>query len=86
MKNNNNFTNSFTYLINDLNNFTQGITVEQNLALITILGSIFILLSIFSIISIFYGDYLIIKLNIENKFPRLAKFIQLRRKFRQFYL
>jgi hypothetical protein len=85
-KNNNNFTNSFTILINDINNFIQGITIEQNLALITISGSIFILLTMFSIISIFYGDYLIIRLNIENKFPKLAKFIQLRRKFRQFYL
>lgn len=85
-KNNNNFTDSFMNLIHDLNNIIQSMSVEQNLAFITISGSFFILLTMFSIISIFYGDYLIIKLNLENKFPRLAKIIQLRRKFRQFYL
>jgi hypothetical protein len=83
---NNNFSNSFTNLFTDLYNIIETMTVEQNLAFITISGSFFILLTMFSIISVFYGDYLIIKLNLEKKFPRLAKIIQLRRKFQQFYL
>jgi hypothetical protein len=39
--------------------------------------SIAILFSLVSLIFIFYGDWLIIKYKIEEKFPRLAKFIQL---------
>ena len=83
---NNNFTESFMSLIHDLNNYIKTLTVEQNLALMTISGSILILLSMSSVISVFYGDYLITKLNLETRLPKLAKFIQLRRKFRQFYL
>jgi hypothetical protein len=85
-KNNNNFSDSFMNLIHDLNNIIQSMSMHQKLAYIHISGSFFILLSLLSIISIFYGDYLIIKLNLENKFPRLAKFIQLRRKFQHFYI
>jgi len=40
----------------------------------------------FSIISVFYGDYLINILNLERKYTKLAKIIQIRRKFRQYYL
>lgn len=78
----NSFTNSFYNLINDLNHIIQSLTTEKNLALITISGSFFILFSMFSIISIFFGDYLITILNLENKFPKLSKIIQLRRKFK----
>jgi hypothetical protein len=85
-KNNNNFTDSFMNLIHDLNNIINSMTLEQNLAFINISASFFILFSMFSILFIFYGDYLIIKLNLETKFPRLAKLIQLRRKFQHFYI
>src|ERR1700693_2281958 len=61
-KNNPNYTESFMTLIHDINNFTQTLTVEQNLALMTISSSIFILLSMSTVISVFYGDYLITKL------------------------
>lgn len=42
--------------------------------------------ALMSIIFIFYGDFLIKKYNIENRFPKLAKIIKLRRKFSTFYL
>jgi hypothetical protein len=85
-KNSNNFTDSFMPLIHDINNFIQTLTVEQNLALMTISASIFILVSMSTVISVFYDDYLITKLNLETRLPKLAKYIQLRRKFRQYYL
>jgi hypothetical protein len=47
--------------------------------------SIAILFSLVSIIFIFYGDSLIKYYNLEEKFPKLARFIQLRRKFQQYY-
>jgi hypothetical protein len=35
--------------------------------------------------SVFYGDSLIKYFKIEEKYPRIAKYIQLRRKFQQYY-
>lgn len=85
-KNNNNFSNSFMTLFNNLYNIIESMSMHQKLAYLHISGSLFILTALFSIISIFYGDYLIKKFNLENKLPRLAKFIQLRRKFQQYYI
>jgi hypothetical protein len=45
-----------------------------------------ILSSVISIIYIFYGDYLLKKFKIEQKYPKLAKVIELRRKFQSYYL
>jgi len=42
--------------------------------------------SAISIIFVFFGEYLIQRYNLENKYPKLAKFIQLRRKFQRYYL
>jgi hypothetical protein len=35
---------------------------------------------------VYYGDKLIIYFNLETKWPKLAKFIQLRRKFQDYYI
>jgi hypothetical protein len=34
----------------------------------------------------YFGDYLIEKFNISTKYPRIHKYIQLRRKFQRYYL
>ena len=39
-----------------------------------------------SVMAVVYGDYLINYLKLEEKYPRLARFIQIRRKFQHFYL
>ena len=72
--------------LESLQSFFNGLNYEQNLAVAHISGSMFILFSLFSIISIFYGDKLIIFFNLENRFPKIAKFIQIRRKLQQYYL
>lgn len=38
-----------------------------------------------SIVFIFYGDQLIIKYKIEERYPKLATIIKLRRKFQNYY-
>jgi len=55
-------------------------------AIVHISGSLFILFSLVSIISIIFGDELLLYFNLENKYPKLARFIQIRRKFRYYYL
>ena len=85
-KNNNNFSESFMTLIHDINNIIFNMSMSEQLAYFHVSGCFFILISLFSIISIFYGDFLITKLNLEVKYPKLGKFIKLRRKFQHFYI
>ncbi len=73
-------------LIDSINNFYSNLSILETLVVIHISGFIAILVSMFSILTIFYGEFFIQKFNLESRFPKLAKFIQLRRKFQQFYL
>lgn len=73
-------------LIDSINNFVSNLTPLENLAVMHISASCIILFSLFSILSVFYGEFYIQKFNLETKFPRLAKFIQLRRKFQHYYI
>ena len=81
----NNSNNNSQYL-DSFQSIFEGLNYEQNLAIVHLSGSMFILLSLISIISIFYGEKLIIFFDLEKKFPKIAKFIQIRRKFQQYYL
>jgi hypothetical protein len=42
--------------------------------------------SAISIVFVFFGEYLIQRYDLDNKYPKLAKFIHLRRKFQKYYL
>lgn len=79
-----NSENNSKYL-DSLQSFFDGLNYEQNLAIVHISGSMFILFSLINIISIFYGEKLIIFFGLEKRFPKIAKFIQIRRKFQQYY-
>ena len=73
-------TNSINY---DL--FSNYSTAELG-AIAHIIASIFILYTFFNILLIIYGDALIVYLDLEKKYPSMVKFIQLRRKFQNYYL
>lgn len=72
-------------IINNFQNYLSTLPLDKVGALGHIFISVAILFSLISIISIFYGDSLINYFNLEEKFPKLARFIQLRRKFQQYY-
>lgn len=59
--------------------------LAQQGAMAHILVSITILLSLSSLVTVFYSDYLIKRFNVESRFPRLVKYINLRRTFQQYY-
>ena len=61
------------------------LSVSHRGAILHLCFSVTILFCLVSMISVFIGDQLIIYYNLENKFPRLARFIQLRRKFKKYY-
>jgi len=72
--------NIFTFLdwFEDLNGV-------KKIAISLILGKSVIFSALTSIIFIFYGNILIEKYDLENKYPKLAYIIQLRRKFQKYY-
>ena len=73
------FSFDFNEIINQLNQ-------EEMLALCNLVFNQLILSNIIGITLIFYGDYLIKRFNLEIKYPKLAKLIQLRNKFKEFHL
>jgi hypothetical protein len=62
------------------------LSVEQLGALSNLFFSSVVLSSGFSLISIYFGEYLLMKFNIEKRFPKIAKYINLRRKFQRYYI
>jgi hypothetical protein len=64
--------------------FLSTLNLEQVYSLSNILLSLLILMFLFNIIIIYYGDLLIKYLLLEEKYPRLAKIINLRRKVLNF--
>lgn len=77
--------NSLFDLFFNINANIQAMTLQQNLAFMHISGAIFLLFALFSLFTIFYGDYFLTKWNIEGKYPKLAIFIKIRRKFQNYY-
>lgn len=59
---------------------------EQIAAVSHFLSALVMLFCLMSVMAVVYGDYLINYLKLEEKYPRLARFIQIRRKFQHFYL
>jgi hypothetical protein len=49
-------------------------------------ASIFVLLCLLSIIAALFGDFIIKYLKLETNFPKIAKYIQLRRQFQTYYI
>jgi hypothetical protein len=72
--------------VENINQWLSSITYEQNIAFTNLSGTFLIFVTILSIIGIFYGDKLLNYLNLEERYPKIAKYITLRRKFQQFYL
>src|ERR1700723_962776 len=72
-------------IINQYNDFLNTFNVVQKGSLGHLLAAIFILYCFTSILTIFYGETLIKYLEIEKRFPKIARFIEIRRKLQQYY-
>ena len=62
------------------------LTLEQLGALAHLFSAFSILFSLISIITIVYSNMLLEFFKIEEKFPKLARYIRIRQKFQQYYL
>ena len=66
--------------------FINSLDIFHRIAFSLLIFNTIIISSNISIVFIFYGDYLLKKYNIEERYPKLAKIIQLRRKLQRYYL
>lgn len=83
-----NSTTSFTFTsdyFKNFNDYFSTLTFEQSFAIVHILGSVVIFISLTSLISVVYGNMLIDYFKMEKKYPKIARFINLRRKFQLYY-
>nr|YP_009344409.1 hypothetical protein [Pleurotus eryngii]APT42224.1 hypothetical protein [Pleurotus eryngii] len=65
--------------------FLSHLSKEQLFSLIHVLFFTALIIAVFNLAAVFYGDSLINLLDIEKRFPSLAKIIKLRIKFQQYY-
>ena len=70
----------------DLQSFVDSLKKEELLAFSGLLLNSLVLSYVVSIILVLYGDYLIKRFDLEHKYPKLAKFIEVRRKLQNYYL
>ena len=68
----------------NINHFLSDLNQEQLLAVTHISGSIFIIYCIIAIVLAIFGDKIILKLDLENRYPKLSKIIKLRRKIYEY--
>jgi hypothetical protein len=83
--NNNSLWENYKEFINSYHDWMLTLSLTKQSAIIHIVNSILILLCLSSLITVFYADSLIKYFKIEEKYPRIAKYISLRRKFQQYY-
>lgn len=80
----------FYHNISDFKAYLSTLNIMELSAIFHISSSILIFILLSNIVAVVYGDYiikyLIRKFNLNTKYPRLIKFIELRQKFRHFYL
>ena len=76
---------SLTDIYSEVYQVIDSLSQTQKGALIHISFSVVILFCLFTLIGVYYGEKFIQYFKLESKFPRLARYIDIRRKFQQFY-
>ena len=69
-----------------LNEFLSGLTLEQHACFVNGLGFFLVFLTLNSLVSAYLGNKLIQYFKLDLRFPRLAKIIEYRIKFQNYYL
>ncbi len=69
-----------------LNEFYSQLGLGETLAAVNLSGCLVVIVSMLSIIIVLYSDSLIEKYKVIERYPRLTKIIEIRRKFQNYYL
>jgi hypothetical protein len=78
--------NNISKIISDFNEYLATLSNTELCLIINITSCVFIFTCIVTILLSILGNYLIDKFSLENRFPKLAKLIQLRHKFQNYYI
>lgn len=70
----------------DYQKFLDNLSKEELLAFSGLLLNSLVLSYSISIILVLYGNYLITRFDLENRYPKLAKFIKIRRQIQNYYI
>jgi flagellar basal body-associated protein FliL len=81
-----NYQPKFNFDLTNLYSYLETLQLNELSALFHILVLLVLLISAIDILVVFFGNEIIIYLELEKKYSRLAKFIQLRRKFQRYYI
>lgn len=73
-------------IFNKLQSYIDSLNVFQTLALSHIFAVILIFILLIDLMSIYFSDYLIVNFIVKERYPRIYKLLEIRRKFRIFYL
>lgn len=76
----------FSDFIKNYQNFLEGLSLEQIVALVNIIGYFMLITSITSISTLLLGEYLLSHLKLEVRYPKLAKYIKMKEKLNKGYL
>lgn len=69
----------------EIQNHLNILTLSQKGALFHIFISLAMLFSLLTLFSVFYGEYFIQRFKLEEKYPKLSRFIKFRSKFQHYY-
>nr|YP_009710679.1 hypothetical protein [Amanita muscaria]QFZ98628.1 hypothetical protein [Amanita muscaria] len=78
--------NFISDMVEKYQSIISNLNLEQLVALFNIFGFIMVLITIVNISTVLIGDYLIDKLNLENNFPKLSKYIRIKQNLNKGYL
>lgn len=73
-------------LFTNYKEFLSHLTSEELACLFNSIGFIIIFFCTISLTSVYFGDKLLTRLNLEVRFPKISKYIKLRRQFQNYYL
>jgi hypothetical protein len=85
-KNNFRMDDIFEQFTENFKNYLSTLNVEQTFALLHILFFFSMILLVYNIAIIFYSDLIIKYFSLETKYPKFARFIEIRRKFQRYYM
>ena len=84
--NSNKFIDPVSEFIKNFQDFLATLDLIHTLNMVHILASMCLFFTLLSMVTIYYGDYLIQYFRLETKYPKLAKWIKIRRQLQHYSL
>lgn len=76
----------YEHFVENFKNYLSTLSIEQTFAFLHIIFFIVMIILVYNIAIVFYSELFIKYLSIDNKYPKFARFIEIRRKFQRYYM